>query len=121
MRWPAPRPILKLNQQSKIRRYAGQPRVHEPDLPPCNFAVVSAGFSPCPCRPPEKDSFMWPSRCTPPKWNGPYLRPEFVVIKLSHRVGAGNLACYYCICYTSVGAWLGVFHFNLASKSRGLG
>jgi hypothetical protein len=45
MRLPAPGPILKLNQQSNIRRSAGQLRIHVPDLPLCNFAVAPADFA----------------------------------------------------------------------------
>jgi len=44
MRLPAPGPILKLNQQSNIRRPAGLSHIFTADLPPCNFAVVPADF-----------------------------------------------------------------------------
>src|ERR1700683_2031346 len=44
MRLPAPGAILKLNQQSNIRRSEGLAHVYTPNLPPCNFAVVPEDF-----------------------------------------------------------------------------
>jgi len=98
MRLPAAEPILKLNQQSNIRRSEGRLHIYTPALPPCNFAVVPEDF------PGSQASFEQlgysphPGSTTSPKRSSPYLRRAFFFRNLSHRIGAGNLACYYCIC-----------------------
>ena len=103
MRVPAPGPILKLSRESDIRHTAPLPHLQASNLPPCNFAPVPPEF---PQRSPavpgafkNRDVRLATAAIASRIGMARRFAGSAVVTKLSHRVGKGNLACYYCICY----------------------
>jgi hypothetical protein len=124
MHLPAPGRILKLSGQSNNRRTAVQARLHRPGLLPCNFAVVAKDF-PRLSRPP-KPPYTSQLAIRAPRQKGTarnFAAPAQLVIvtKLSHRIGLGNPAYYYCICYTCARASFELSQYNFASKTRDSG
>lgn len=107
MRLPAPGPISKLSRESDIRRTAGRACVRRACLPPCNFAAVSPDFPRHALASRNRDTRQHPTRSRRQKGAGrTFAAPSLseIVTKLSHRIGAGNLARCFCICYIGVEA-----------------